>query len=766
MPPAPRELPGDLPMPLKPTLLSLAALLAAPLSAGTLAEETQQLTLETLFHPDEQIEFSGDPLPDPLWLPGSGAWLELVDDDKGNAARIDRVEARSGRRQSYLTADALAEALAALPGMDAESARGLATGVISGLLFTEVSPGRSGRYRFSPERRSVLLNHANDLFIFDLDQGRARRLTHDAAPEVGEEFSPDGSMVSFVRGADLYVIELESARERELTSGGSEELLRGRLDWVYQEELYGRGNFKGYWWSPDSSQIAFLELDESPVLEFTVVDHIPVRLEVEHTNYPKAGDPNPRARVGVVNAAGGKPRWIDLSRYASTEHLIVRVGWTPDASGVLLQVQDREQTWLELLSADPEEGKSEIVLREETPAYVEVLGEPIWLPDGSFLWLSDRSGFRHLYRYSAAGELVGQLTSGEWEVRELHGTDPDGRFAFISATEHSPIEEHVYRVALADGAFERLSGRAGTHSARFNPTYELFLDRWSDIATPPQLLLTDAEGNELRVVDANPAPELPSTELGEVSFLQVPARDGYLMEAMLIKPPGFDPTRRYPVLQYNYGGPHAPVVRNRWAGSRHLWHQLLANRGYVIWMCDNRSASGKGVRGTWEAYGQLGLVELKDIEDGVAWVKQQPWVDGERGGIWGWSYGGFMAALSLTHSNVFKAAIAGAPVTDWHLYDSIYTERYMRRPQNNAEGYESTSVVKAADRLSGRLLLIHGTTDDNVHFQQTVKLVYALQRAGKDFELMIYPRSRHRIQEQELEYHMYRLMTSFIERNL
>jgi dipeptidyl-peptidase-4 len=246
----------------------------------------------------------------------------------------------------------------------------------------------------------------------------------------------------------------------------------------------------------------------------------------------------------------------------------------------------------------------------------------------------------------------------------------------------------------------------------------------------------------------------------------VPARDGFPMEAVLIKPPDFDPAKRYPVLQYNYGGPHAPVVADAWGGSRYLWHQYLAQRGYVIWMCDNRSASGKGIRPTWEAYRRMGAVELRDIEDGVAWLRQQPWVDPARIGIWGWSYGGFMAAYSLTHSKSFAMGIAGAPVTDWRLYDTIYTERYMRMPQNNPEGYRETSVIEAAADLSGKLLLVHGTIDDNVHLQNTLQLAYELQKADKEFELMLYPKSRHGVRDRKQELHLYRAMTRFVMANL
>jgi dipeptidyl-peptidase-4 len=640
-------------------------------------------------------------------------------------------------------------ALAAIPGLQADD--------VAAML-------REAEGALAQGAAALLLNRASDLFYVN-GAAVAKRLTFDAAPEVGEELSPDGRFASFVRNHNIYLIEVASGRERQLTADGNEELFYGRLDWVYQEEIYGRGNFKGYWWSPDSSAIAFLRLDESPVREFTVVDHIPTTLTTEVTNYPKAGHPNPKVWLGVIPAIGGETVWVDTAAYEPIEHLIVSVGWTPGGDRVVYQVQDREQTWLDVNVANPASGNSTTLMRERTEAFVQQLGEPHWLPDGTFLWFSERSGYKHLYHYGfTAGdtpELLHEVTSGEWEARTLHGVAADG-WVYFSGTADSPIAAQVYRVRLDGSGMTRLSRRAGTHSALFNPGFTRYVDTWSDVSTPPQVRLHAADGTELEVLAANRVEALEGLDLGPVEFLQVPTRDGFMMEAMMIRPPDFDPARRYPVLQYNYGGPHAPVVRNGWGGTTYMWHQMLAQQGYIIWYCDNRSASGKGIKPTWEAYEQLGVVELRDIEDGLTFLQEQPYVDPGRIGIWGWSYGGFMAAYALTHSQSFKAGIAGAPVTDWRLYDTIYTERYMRMPQNNPDGYDATSVVNSAADLHGSLLIVHGTMDDNVHMQNSVQLVYELQKAGKEFDLMVYPRSRHGVRERELVWHLRRTMTDFV----
>lgn len=714
---------------------------AAPAQGG-------RITLEALYSPDssERVGYSGS-VPSLSWA-DDGSYVERGAD--GDWRKVDAV---TGATSMAVDMDALRASLADLAG--------LTDGDVATLVQRAV-PGIAGGLD------AVLLNHANDLFVVSASGG-AERLTFNAEPEVGEELSPDGRFVSFVRDYNLHLIEVGSGRERALTTDGSSELFYGRLDWVYQEEIYGRGNFKGYWWSPDSSALAFLKLDESPVNEFTVVDHIPTTLDTEVTNYPKAGDPNPKVWLGVVKAVGGDAVWVDTKKYEPIEHLIVRVGWHPSGDHVVFQVQDREQTWLELNMADPASGDTTMLIRETIEAFVQQMGGPSWLPDGSFLWFSERTGFKHLYHYAFDGFDVPvmrhQVTEGDREARTLYGVDDDG-WVYFSGTEHSPIANHVYRVRTDGSGLERLSALEGDHGALFNPALTHYLDTWSNVTTPPQVRLHAADGSEVRVVAENRVAALDDLDLGTVEFLQVPTRDGFLMEAMVIKPPGFDPGKRYPVLQYNYGGPHSPVVRDRWGGARYLWHQMLAQHGYVIWMCDNRSASGKGIKPTWHAYQQMGVVELRDIEDGLDWLRQQSWVDDARLGIWGWSYGGFMASFALTHSKSFKAGIAGAPVTDWRLYDTVYTERYMRMPQNNPEGYDSTSVVKAAGNLHGKLLILHGTMDDNVHFQNSVQLVYELQKAGKDFEFMMYPRSRHGVRQRELAWHLQRTMTDFVLENL
>lgn len=730
-------------------VLLSAILLVLALCLPILAQN-KQLTIDDIFDPVKRVNFSGS-LPNIRWLKDGTHYLLSNDPSKKTVPRLQKVNAATGEATPFLDSAKMEAAFAALGGITAQDAKQLAS---------------RGSYQFNANETGVLINFANDLFYYQLGSDKAVRVTNGAEEEVGETFSPNGRMIGFVRNGNMYVFDVATEQERRLTTDGGAKILNGRLDWVYQEELYGRGNFEAYWWSPDSSMLAYLRLDENPVYEFTVVDHIPIRQVVEVTPYPKAGDPNPNVQLGVINAAGGATRWVDTFKYHPSDFLIVRVSWTPDSKKVVYQAQNREQTYLDLNFADAKDGKSNTAFRETTKAWVEVIDNPHWLKDGSFLWESERNGWRHLYHYGADGKLIRQVTDGKWEVRGFEGVDEDKGVVYILSTENSHIAPQAYRVKLDGTGLTRLTSTAGSHSVDFNSTFSQFIDRWSDVSTPTQTRLYDADGKLRRVIEENKIDALSQYKLGTAEFLQVKTRDGFVMEAMMIKPPDFDAKKKYPVMSFTYSGPHAPSVRNGWGGPAYLWNQMLAQKGYILWVCDNRTASGKGAESTWPVYGNMGELELRDLEDGLTWLKSQPYVDGSRIGLWGWSYGGYMTSYALTHSQSFKLGIAGGTVSDWRNYDTIYTERYMKTPQNNVEGYKKSAPLTAAKDLHGKILLIHGAMDDNVHMANTVQFVYELQRAGKQFELMIYPKSRHGVSDPLLVKHMRTMMTDFILGNL
>jgi len=729
--------------------VALACAIGLACGAAALHGQSGQkpLSLDVIYTPGAQVNFSG--------FTQQTAWL---DDDTylvrqpGGGRAWQKVNVATGTASPLYDVAAMANALAALPGVSREAAAAAARGSLE----------------FNDTHTAALVTMASDLFYFEFASERAVRLTNKEGAEELATFSPNGRTVAFVRDHNLFAVDVAGARERALTADGSKDIFNGQLDWLYQEEVYGRGNFQGFWWSPDSSRVAFLRLDERPVPEYTVTDHIPYRPELEVTDYPKAGDPNPLVRLGIVAADGGAVTWTDANRYASAEPLIVEVSWTPDSRYVEHQVQDREQTWLDMNLADVSNGRTRTLLRETTKAWVNNLGSPVWLKDGSFLWLSERTGFKHLYRYRDRGTgeatLVGAVTSGRWDVKTFHGVDEAKGLVYFSSPEPSALDLQVYRIGLDGSNRTRLSKSAGTHQARFNDARTRYIDRWSDVTTPTQVRLHGADGGEIRVIDANAVTALSEYRQSRPEFVQVKTRDGGSMDAMMIKPPDFNPSRRYPVYQFTYAGPGASQVLNSWGGQSQMFYQLIAQSGVVVWVLDNRSASQRGVEAQWPVYGRLGEYELQDLEDGISWLKQQPYIDPSRIVLSGWSYGGFMTAYAITHSTSWSAGVVGAPVSDWRDYDSVYTERLMKLPKNNPDGYRRTAPRFAADRLRGKMLLIHGTTDDNVHMQNSVQFAYELQRAGKQFEMMFYAKQRHGFSDPLLIKHVHQLEYDFVMR--
>ncbi len=633
------------------------------------------------------MNFSGSPPKSLVWIDGAHyAWPREA--SGGSAVEWMKVDAASGDLWPLFDAGKMEAALANLPGIAAEEARQLA---------------HSRDLVFNDQYSAEIVTVATDLYVYTFANDRAVRLTYVAGEEELPSFSPGGSVVAFVRRNNLHVVDVATRRESELTTDGSEKILNGKLDWVYEEEIYGRGQKRAYWWSPDSSRIAFLRLDDTAVPIFTVVDHIPYNQKVERWVYPKAGDPNPTVRLGVARVTGGEPLCVDTSKYSSGDHLIVGVSWKPGSRSVVYAVQNRTQTWLDLDADDLASGEARTILRETSKAWVDPndCQQPTWFKDGSFLWLSERTGWRHLYHYKSDGTLIGQVTDGRWQLRTLHGVDESSGWVYFSGTEHSHIGGDVYRIKFDGSGMQRLSKSEGTHSAKFNPSFSSYINWWSDATTPTQVRLYRSDGGEVRAIDENRVGALAQYRLSKPEFLQVKTRDGFIMEAMMTKPPDFNPSRQYPVYQLRYGGPHAPQVRNAWGGTQYLYHQLRAQKGIIIWICDNRTASGKGVESAWPVYKNFGELELRDIEDGLAWLKQQPYIDGSRIGIDGWSYGGFMTSYALTHSTSFAMGIAGGTVADWRDYDTVYTERYMGLPRENPEGYRKSSPRWAAKDLHG-----------------------------------------------------------------
>ena len=620
--------------------------------------------------------------------------------------------------------------------------------------------------RATPDGNAAAVVLNEELWVYRRN-GSARRVRQNVKSMRRFEISPSGDAVSGIVDNNLVMINLKDGALHQLSDDGSEDLFYGELDWVYQEEVYGRGNFKATWWSEAGDHMAYMRIDESGVDTFTVVDHIPDQLKTELLKYPKSGSMNPRASLYVADAETGATKAVDLSKYkAEDEILIVRVGWTPDSGAVLFMVQNREQTWLDLNAANPKTGEMFTLIHETSDSWVNRPNPPRWLKNGTFLWESERTGFNHLYHYKPSGELIGAVTSGGWQVKRIIRLDEENGVLFFYGTKDGSAQSNAYRCNLDGSNFVRITRDRGSHRVTLDAKGHFMLDTFSSLERVPEQRLCDARNGEIiKVLVSASRPKAEKTfGISVPQLVRIPCRDGFEIDATIQRPVPFDESKSYPVWIETYSGPAAPSVRDSWG--LNPWQQFLCHQGIIVFQVNVRSAADSGQVNTATCYKQFTVQELEDMDDAVDWLCKNKWADADRVGITGWSYGGTMAAFALTHSKKYKLGFAGAGVYDWRLYDTIYTERYMAKPQNNKEGYDRSSVVKGAKNLHGHLVLVHGSMDDNVHMQNTLQLAYALQKAGKPFEMMIYPRSRHGVREPGPYMHLQRLKWNSIQEHL
>ena len=620
-------------------------------------------------------------------------------------------------------------------------------------------------FSWSDSGNEMLITAAADLFLLHVDSGKWDQLTATAEVERDAKLSPGGRYAAFRREHDLYSLEIASGKVVRLTHDGSAELLNGELDWVYPEELeIGTA----YWWSPDGLSIAFLQLDVSREPMFPQVDALSRHARFEPERYPLAGQPNAEARIGVVPAVGGETRWMDLGE--PRDNLLARVVWLPDSRAVAVEKLNRIQNRLDLFVAGAANGSARIVLHEEDPYWININNDLRFFKDGSrFLWGSERDGFHHLYLYSTGGKLLRQLTEGDWEVDSVAGVDESAGSVYFTSTEASPLERQLYSVDLEGKHRRRISRESGTHDVSFSPDSRMYLDTASSLASPPRRSIHRIDGSETAVFREADHTLTDEYEILPTEIHKVTAADGSLLYARLIKPAGFKPDKKYPAIVVVYGGPHVQTVLDKWPLEGWLdaaWDQVMAHRGFVIWQLDNRGSWGRGHR--WESviFRDMGEHELEDQRRGFEYLKSLGFVDTEHMGIFGWSYGGYMTLYTLAHApGVFRAGIAGAPVTHWRNYDTIYTERYMGLPAENAAAYDRASALTYAADLKDNLLLVHNLEDDNVHFQNTVQMIDALERAGKLFSVMVYTQKTHHVSPPERR-QLYETLTEFFEKNV
>ena len=582
-----------------------------------------------------------------------------------------------------------------------------------------------------------------DLFRVDRD-GTERRLT--ATPAAGEEharLSPTGTHVAYVRSNDLFVLDLATGLERQLTADGSDTILNGTPSWIYMEEILGRGS-NAFWWSPDGTRLAFMRFDDSPVPIFPIFHADGQHGTLEKTRYPKAGDPNPYVRIGVVSIADGKTAWMDFDEKA--DQYIAFPRWAADGRGLYVQRLNRAQDTLQVYACDPATGKAQVVHEEKQASWVDWYEELKPLADGSVLFLSDVDGWKHLYRLPKDGGKAQALTSGAWRVQQILGVAEGAGWVYLTGRPTKSWDAQVLRVKLTGGPPEIVTKEAGVHRGLVSPDGAYVIDSASTLSTPTKITLRRGDGTVVReIADAASGPGFASIAWGQAELFTIPSADGtFQLPAYWIKPADFSPSKRYPVIVTIYGGPDAGSVNNSWAAlGAHYW----AQRGVITISVDHRGSGHFGKAGTALLHRQLGKWEMTDLMAAAAWLRTRPFVQPDKIGITGSSYGGYTTAMALTFgAGSFNYGIAGSSVTDWALYDSVYTERYMDRPSENVEGYKAGRVITWAERYKGGLRLTHGTIDDNVHMQQTIQLVDWLTEHDKRFELMLYPDSRHGIQ--------------------
>jgi len=594
------------------------------------------------------------------------------------------------------------------------------------------------RLQWSADGGKILLLLRGDLFLWDSATGKIDQLTATSAAEHDPKLSPDGTKVSFRRGYDLYVLDIASKKETQLTFDGAATRWNAMSDWVYPEEL-DLGT--AHWWSPDSQQIAYMQFDVSREHIYGHVDHLPVDAVSEPERYPKAGTPNADVRIGVVSASGGATHWMDLGE--PRLYLYPRVNWTPDSKTVAVHRLNRVQNHFEILYADARTGAAHPMVDVSDPAWINIKDDFRILSNGAILIGGEIDGFRHLYMQSADGKVASRLTEGQWEVTALTCVDEAKKRVWYESSEASPLERHLYSIGFDGRGKRQLTQGAGWHSISMSPACDLFIDSYSNLDNPPVTALFDSEGKQVRVLKEANREVLDKYEILKSEIHTFKGADGTLFYGRLVKPANFDPSKKYPVIVQVYGGPGAQSITNRWAGGLSM-EQVFAHKGYVIWQMDNRGSVGRGHAFETPIYRHFGKVEVEDQKEGIKYLLSLGFADPNRIGVMGWSYGGYMTLQCLLHApEVFKAGAAGAPVTNWLNYDTIYTERYMGLPAENPDGYRDSSPVNFAAQLKGRLLLIHNIEDDNVLFANSLQMQNALQEAGKSYDLLIYPQKSH-----------------------
>ncbi|TXB63183.1 S9 family peptidase [Phaeodactylibacter luteus] len=637
--------------------------------------------------------------------------------------------------------------------------------------------GKIDGYEFSADESKIVVRSGTEsiyrrsyranYFIYDREAKTLQTVFTEGKHSYAD-LNPQGDKVAFVYQNNLYYKDLESGSIVQITQDGQHnQIIYGATDWVYEEEF---GFAKAFFWSPNGDRLAYYRFDESEVKEFTMTNyHDEMYPEYVTFKYPKVGEDNAEVDVFIYSTQGGEPVKVDLG---SAKEYVPRIKWTASSDELCVYRMNRHQNHLELLLANAKNGQTKLLLEEKNQYYIaeSVLDNLTFLKDGKrFIWSSEKDGWHHIYLYNMKGKALRQITKGKWEVSTLYGVDEANGRVYYQAAEKSPMERQVYSIGLDGEDKIIIAGASGWNSAQFSSTYDYYVASFSTANTPTTYTVFDQKGRRLRTIEENKSLKGKQVEYGTqpVEFFSFTTKDKVALNGWMIKPTDFRANRKYPVFMYLYGGPGSQQVTDSWKGSNYWWFQMLAQQGYIVACVDNRGTGGRGEEFKKMTYKQLGHYETIDQIEAARYLGGLPYTDESRIAIFGWSYGGYMSSLCLLKGNeVFKAAIAVAPVTNWKWYDTIYTERYMQTYKENEAGYRDNSPVYFADRLKGDYLLVHGLGDDNVHFQHTAEMANALIAANKQFDTYFYPNRNHGIYGDNARLHLYQKMTDFLEDSL
>ncbi len=633
-------------------------------------------------------------------------------------------------------------------------------------------PIRLRTYTFSEDEQKILIpteteriyrwSGKSNYYIWDLQSKKLTALS-DLGKQQLAHFSPDGSKIAFVRENNLYYKDLSSEEEIQITKDGKDRfIINGTTDWVYEEEF---GFTKGFFWSPDGSKIAYYSFNESSVVEYEMQMWGELYPEMHRYKYPKAGEENSLVSIHIYDLKKELSIPVDIG--SETDQYIPRIKWTKKEGILSIQRMNRLQNKLEILLADAETGMSHLIYTEENKYYIDITDYLIFIDLDHFLITSEADGYNHIYYYDMQGNLVQQLTKGKWDVTGLEGYDPERKLVFFEAAKTSALNRDLLTVSLK-GNISMISSKEGSNSASFSSNFDYYINTYTNANTPAYITMNKSNGEEIRVLEDNQAliDKLQEYGYSEREFLTIITEDSISLNAWSILPNNFDKDKKYPILIYVYGGPGSQTVMNTWGGGN-LWYQMLAQNGIACISVDNRGTGARGEEFKKMTYLELGKYETIDQIAAAKYLASLSWIDDEHIGIFGWSYGGFMATLCMTKgADIFDVGVAVAPVTNWKYYDNIYTERFMRTPQENPDGYEDNSPINFTDQMEGKFLLIHGTADDNVHIQNSVDLITALIASNKQFDMQFYPNKNHGIYGGNARYHLYKRITDFLYKNL